>query len=396
MKKIILSFLMLVSLFTLASCMVTSESKISFAKLPNAVYVANEVNDIMEDAQVIVPGSTTPVTLSEAKRMGCVVTGISSEVGTHTLVVTFQSFSVTFTYEVTSEHLIAKSEQQLRDYLENKAPIIELDFVDDAITTAVPFVIDYPVVIFGNGNSITVQNQVKQSSALFIKNITSGTVALYDLTLAFIGGGGKTTGLDVSNCKNMKLLMDNTSVSCSNYYALNIVNQNEEIEVVMKNGSTAGGYCALYWSAKNSTFKVYDSSLNGHNNASEGASNNFAIIACYTKRVTDNSYNLPGGIAQNNTFEFYNVSFTATSESLNQNNIISLGNYYNSTKLEDSFAETDATGNKFIFEGCQFSNNTTTPFASLDFVGEADTVVIIDGEEKSLDDIVKPLNELIK
>lgn len=294
MKKLILSFVMLMSLFTLASCVVSSETQISFHTLPKAVYYEAEVENMIEEVKVNVPELENPCTLSQAESFGAIVTGISKEVGQHTLVVTYKSFSITFKYEVVAKAVGVKTAKALKDELENGTPVIE---IMDSFTVEETLNIRKPATIYGNGHLISGNKKIFD-----VQNLENCSLLLYDLNI-------KTTGAEafyLKNCENVELIIDNCNFSSAKYCIKLSISEN--LDVTIKNGSVSSGWAALNCLSTNSTVTILDTKLIGTNPYSEGA-NSYATIT-----IDGAAYQGNSGLGCNTTYIFENV--TVESEEL--------------------------------------------------------------------------------
>lgn len=101
MKKIISGLMLLFAALTLTSCIeMTSKTKLTFEKLPASVYELKDGE--MDLSQVIINIDGNSYTLDAAKKAGAVVEGTSFDrAGYHTLLVTYNDVTITFTYLVT-------------------------------------------------------------------------------------------------------------------------------------------------------------------------------------------------------------------------------------------------------------------------------------------------------
>ncbi|MBQ4571252.1 MAG: hypothetical protein IJB21_06135, partial [Bacilli bacterium] len=235
----------------------------------------------------------------------------------------YNSVSVTFDYEVVAvaETVKVATAGELEDALKAKAAVIELTA---DITSNERFVIDYSVTIYGNGNSIVVTESEDYSRAIYIYNVDNTNVSLYDLRIAHDDEVGKETrGISLADCENLVLTIDNCSIYNERYYALNLAGSNINVTVNMKNGSTAGGYCAINVWGETNVINVMDSTLLGENVHTYHDSNAFATIVANS---------------DNHVFNFKNVTVKASSLKGNTETLVQI----------------TANNNVFNFDGCTF------------------------------------------
>lgn len=339
MKKIILSLVMVFVLIAAAGCSFESGDTVKFTSLPQPVYTQGYNEDTFKkEVKVSLNGYETSLANAE----GVLISGLDLDtVGTHTLVVVYNSVSITFEYQVvaTIETVKAANEEQLRTALTNKAAVIELTA---NITSNARFVINSATTIYGNGYSITVTESGDDSRAINIDNVDNTNVSLYDLNIAHDDKvGGYTRGISVANCDYLVLTIDNCSIFNERYYAINITDSNKNVTLNMKNGSTAGGYCAINCWGENNVINVLDSTLLGENVHRYHESNSFATIVANT---------------DSHTFNFKNVTVKASSL---QGNIEWL--------VQFSLSR-DAKGNVLNFDNCTFEyaevGGVQCPFAN--------------------------------
>lgn len=323
MKKIILSLVMVFVLIAAAGCSLKSGDTIKFTSLPQPVYTQGyDETAFKEEVKVSLNGYETSLANAE----GVIISGLDfNTVGTHTLVVVYNSVSITFDYEVvaTINPVKVADEQQLRDALSAGAAVIELT---DHITSDARFVITATTTIYGNGHSLTVTESGADSRAIYINNVDYSSVSFYDLSIAHDDNvGGYTRGISVGECEGLVLTIDNCSIYNERYYAINITNSNKNVTLNIKNGSTAGGYCAINCWGENNVINVIDSTLLGENVHIYNASNSFATIVANT---------------DSHRFNFKNVTVKASSLKGNTENLVQFS--------------TAAKGNVLNFDNCTF------------------------------------------
>ena len=97
MKKIISGLMLVFAALSLVSCVeMSSQTKLEFTKLPEAVLEANET---LDTEAILIKIDGQEVTLAAAERMGAVVEGADeTEAGYHTLLVTYKDVTIAFTY----------------------------------------------------------------------------------------------------------------------------------------------------------------------------------------------------------------------------------------------------------------------------------------------------------
>ena len=107
MKKIISGLMLLFAALTLTSCIeMTSETTLSFEKLPEAVIIAENAEGDLYDKEILInikegQKEAQIVTLKAAEQFGAVVEGAEyKSAGYHTLLVTYKDVTIAFTYLV--------------------------------------------------------------------------------------------------------------------------------------------------------------------------------------------------------------------------------------------------------------------------------------------------------
>lgn len=296
MKKIILSLVMVFVLIAAAGCSLKSGDTIKFTSLPQPVYTQGySVDAFKNEVKVSVNGYET----SLANAQGIIVSGLDFEtVGTHTLVVVYNSVSLTFDYQVVAAANTTKvaTASELEAALKNKKPVIELTA---DITSAAQFKVLGSVSIYGNGYSIYVNND---SRVLHVENLTDATVSLYDLGLICTG----QRSFNIISCTNVKVIIDNCKLQAESY-CIKLCGGNEKLNVNIKNGSVATGWAAIESYANNSVINVENVTLKGINKHS-GDTNNFATIV-----IDGNGYwgSAEGEMGCNSTYTFNNVTIEA-------------------------------------------------------------------------------------
>lgn len=338
MKKIILSLVMALVLIVATSCSLQSGDTIKFTSLPQPVYTQGYSEEAFKkEVKVSINGYETSLDSAE----GVVIAGLDFQtVGSHTLVVVYNSASLTFDYEVVASLTTTKvaDETQLREALDNEnVSVIELT---EDITSNQRFVINKATTIYGNGYTIKVTETGADSRAITIDNVDYNSVAFYDLNIVHVDNvGGETRGVTLAKCEYLVLTIDNCSIFNERYYAINITPSNSNVTVNMKNGSTAGGYCAINNHGESCVFNVMDSTLLGQNIHGYGESNSFATIVAYSN---------------SSTFNFKNVNVKASSLQGNIEWLVQLSNV--------------AQGNVLNFDNCTFEyavvNGEECPFAN--------------------------------
>ena len=182
--------------------------------------------------------------------------------------------------------------------------------------------------IYGSGHSITVTESGSDSRAINIDNVDNANVSLYDLSIAHDDKvGGYTRGISVANCDYLVLTIDNCSIFNERYYAINITDSNTNVTLNMKNGSTAGGYCAINCWGVSNVINVMDSTLLGENIHGYHESNSFATIVANT---------------DSHKLNFKNVTVRASSLKGNTQWLVQFSNSRN------------AKGNVLNFDNCTF------------------------------------------
>ena len=211
------------------------------------------------------------------------------------------------------------------------------------------------VTIYGseNGKLIAPDN----GNRIIKVNDNTGPVTL---TLSGVEVVGPTTGTDtrgvsVYNNRDVTIIVDNSSVSAS-YYALSIANQNDRVNVVVKN-TTLTGWCAFQtWSAgTKATFE--NCTLIGNNDKPYNADgwNNFATVVINSD-------------ASNTELTFKNCRIEANQTTGNDQHLLSVR----------------AHNAKVTLDGCTFFANGTE--IADEHLGQylniyhADLVLTIDGE----------------
>lgn len=357
MKKIILSLVMVFVLIAAAGCSLKSGDTIKFTSLPQPVYTQGyEVGKFKDEVKVSVNG--VDFSLNNAPE-GVIISGLDfNNVGSHTLVVVYNSVSVTFDYEVVAAANTTKVAiaGELEEALKAKAAVIELT---DDITSDEKFEITYPVVIYGNGNKISVDGTVDR--AVNIYNVDNAKVAFYDLNVELLSSSTFTRGVNIAECQGLELTLDNCSVYNKAYYAINITGSNDSIVVNVKNGSTAGGYCAINWWASNSELNVMDSALNGDNIHAYGPSNAFGVVVISSDDDTN---------GKNNVLNLTNVTLTATSKHGNNEYI----------GIIQNFGDGKANDNVINFNKCTFNLAVINGVYCEEWsVNNASSSIVVDG-----------------
>ena len=325
MKKIILSLVMALVLIVATSCSLQSGDTIKFTSLPQPVYTQGYSEEAFKkEVKVSINGYETSLDSAE----GVVIAGLDFQtVGSHTLVVVYNSASLTFDYEVVASLTTTKvaNETELREALaDENVSVIELT---DDITSDARFVINKATTIYGNGHTILVTESGSDSRAINIDNVDNTNVSFYDLNVAHDDKvGGYTRGISLANCESLILTIDNCSIFNERYYAINITGSNENVTLNMKNGSTAGGYCAINCWGANNVINVMDSTLLGENVHGYAADNSFATIVANT---------------DSHKFNFKNVTVKASSLKGN-------------TQWLVQFTYSDTTNNVLNFNDCTF------------------------------------------
>lgn len=367
MKKLYLGIIMLVAALGLVSCNLQAGDKISFTSLPQPVYTAGHDEAAFKASIKISVNGGAEMSLAQAEGLSnVVISGIElDEPGEHVLVVVYNNVSLTYKYQVVAtEGTEVSTAAELKEALAAKAAIIEIK-ADIADTTR--FEVIAPVTIYGNGHSVKVSGS-QDSRAFNIQEQTAGTFAFYDLEVICESTQSGTRGISLYDNQNIKLVLDNVSIFNERYYALNIAGLNDNIEVVMKNGSTAGGYCAINWWASNSTLKVYDSELHGDNIHAYGNSNDFGVVVLNAQEGNDGS---------NNTCTFENVTLTATTTHGNTEYCVILQDFSDGGKL---MANNEVSFNNCTFNQAEYEGELSPLYG---FWVESSNTVYVDGEKVS-------------
>ena len=181
--------------------------------------------------------------------------------------------------------------------------------------------------IYGNGHSITT-NTASRGSVVEIA-VSDISVEIYNLTMINKSTVAYTRGINFSNdVNNSTLIVDGCSVSAE-YYTIR-AGRNENITVIIRNGSVSSGWAALDSFSKNSTFIVENSVLKGLNDQSSSPENNFATIV-----IEGN--NEPGKYGFNNTLTIVDSTIYADTTEGNSQFWISIyyGAQNNTVKVDE-------------------------------------------------------------
>lgn len=357
MKKIILSLVMALVLIVATSCSLQSGDTIKFTSLPQPVYTQGYSEEAFKkEVKVSINGYETSLDSAE----GVVIAGLDFQtVGSHTLVVVYNSASLTFDYEVVASLTTTKvaDETQLREAIVAQVSVIELTA---NIESNDKFEFTYPVTIYGNGHKISVKGSVDR--CVNVNGVNNAKVAFYDLNVELESTASNSRGINLAKCVNVELIIDNCSVYNKNYYAINITGSNDNIVVNVKNGSTAGGYCAINWWASNSELNVFDSELKGENIHRLAKGNDFAVVVISSDSATN---------GKNNILNLSNVTLTATSEKGNNEYIAVIQDFGNK-----------ADNNVINFNKCTFNQAViNNELCAKWFMYNATSSIVVDGEK---------------
>ena len=171
--------------------------------------------------------------------------------------------------------------------------------LNDDVTVSKPLNITSSATLYGNGQTLKTSSD---SRVLNInENTESLTVTLVDVT---IDASNIERGITLYGNKNVKLVLDGCNI-IADHYALNIGDENKNLEIIIKN-STITGYAALnIWSA-GTTVKVSNSTLNGLNKWN-GIGDSCGVIIITQYAVSNDNSVFP-------SLEFNNCEITATEE----------------------------------------------------------------------------------
>lgn len=111
------------------------------------------------------------------------------------------------------------------------------------------------------------------------KNTTPITLQFKNVDLIGPTTGTYTRGISFYQNSEITLVMDGCGAS-ANYYAINVASENEKTNVLIKNASLIGGWCAFQTWSSNTTATFEDCTLIGNNDKSYNAEgwNNFATV----------------------------------------------------------------------------------------------------------------------
>lgn len=338
MKKIILSLTILITIVSLASCSLNSQTTIEFSSLPETVYEAREyteeeVKALLENVSVKVTGAPTDFKLTNPVLtvVGFDQTTLKTP-GSYTLVVLYGSASVVFNYTVVAKQEVQKvaTAEQFAAALA-KGGVIELTA---DITTAKRFNITKSVVVYGNNHKVysTEANGSSHGRAFDIDGVSNLKVTLNDLNIEATG----LRGFSAYNSKNVEITLNNCTVKAENY-AFNLASYNDGF-IVNINETTLEAYGAINIWANNAEINVYKSVLKSedHNDETFGT-----IVLNGGARDFENI-----GIKAGDTGQKNNINIVETEIIVNDNKV---GNPY-VLVIQDFCSD-----NVVNFENCTFT-----------------------------------------
>lgn len=358
MKKIILSLVMALVLIVATSCSLQSGDTIKFTSLPQPVYTQGYSEEAFKkEVKVSINGYETSLESAE----GVVIAGLDFQtVGSHTLVVVYNSASLTFDYEVVASLTTTKvsDEGELFNALKDGVAAIELT-KDIEVTEHILYILK-PVIIYGNGFTVSSPNKTRIFQSyrdLEGWNIPEkSTIAFYDLTIdaQFIPSNGKDVrAVCLKNIKDCTVIFDNCNLS-SIGYTLNVRDDCANTEIYIKNGSSASGWAAINCLSENCEITVMDSNLYSYNTLDD-PSNSFATIVLY---------------GPNSTINVTNSIISAEQKGAAIQNIAGIWEY------ED--AGITPINSTINFTNCKFNSNNPEKLFRFD----SGNTIIVDGEVK--------------
>lgn len=161
-----------------------------------------------------------------------------------------------------------------------------------------------------NGCGHTVTASEFQAVDYRIVNVAASncTVEIKNISFVATKSTGYMRGINVGVSENLKIYLNNVNVSLPDYYALNIVRLNKNLEINAENVSLSG------WSAVNNhsygvKFNAVNSTFTGTNiHESKGSTSNHytTIVASNYVLYNDGDTFIEECLCANNTFEFEN------------------------------------------------------------------------------------------
>lgn len=265
MKKIILSLIALLTLISLCSCALKSGTTIKFTKLPETVYEAKNYTDEEIEAlkeNIVVEVSTLPSAINLNSDV-LAVSGFDkltlSNPGNYTLVVIFGSTNISFNYTVVEKIAptpVGKA-AELQPALE-KGGIIELT---SDITIDTRALLTESVTIYGNGYTITCK-EGQDGRVFHAVGQQNKSYVFYDLNIQLVAVKPYTRGINIYDCKDVNLTVDNCEIR-NVTYGINASDPSTNLNVVVKNESEIYAWAAINCAANNSNIMVVDSLLQG-------------------------------------------------------------------------------------------------------------------------------------
>lgn len=195
------------------------------------------------------------------------------------------------------------------------------------ITLSSPLAITKNTTIYGNGK--TLSSTTTNNRAITLNDSKNVTLTLVDVN---IDAKSIERGLSIFDNKNLKLVLDNSSI-IADHYLFNIGGTNEGLELVIKNNSKIIGYSAFNVFSAGIKVVAENSSFIGLNKWN-GSSDDFATIVL-NNHATD-------GSANNCNFSFTNCDIYA----------------YENGIAKERLLRVDSAYSTLSFEGCGFYHGT--------------------------------------
>lgn len=366
MKKILLSIVALFTLVVLAGCMTTGTT-ISFTSFPDAVYEAGDytdaqIKDFKSEIKVSVSGTEYDLNSSLLTVNGFDATTLKNA-GSYTLVVSYQSVSVSYNYTVVGATTVVATPvataAELTAALANGG-VIELTA---DIESNKKFDITKSVTIKGNGKKISVPSSATR--VFNIDGVSNINVNLVDLNLTSNGG---QRCISLYNTSNVTLVIDHCTLEAGSY-TLNLASFNTGCSVTVKNNSKITGWAAINIWSNSSEINVMDSELVGNGYSVYAESNDFGVIVLNGGGNDYEGIGLSAGdTGQNNKLTFKNCNIKA--------NKVEGGN------IEWLLlVQLGCVGNTVDFNGCKL-NYAEGNFYCPDDLKPAANTVTVDGVRK--------------
>ena len=258
-------------------------------------------------------------------------------------------------YEVISGTFVS-NEEDLKTALTGSDSTI---YLANDINLSEALEIKSTMTINGNNHKLTIPNNNNARVININDNKNPITLTLKELDVVGPTSGTYTRGISAyNNDGDLKLILDNCSAS-ANYYALNIASENRNVEVIVKNGTYAAGWCAFqtWTSGTKATFE--NCTLIGNNDKTYNAEgwNNFATIV-----VNENTTDVD--------LTFKNCRIEANQTTGNKQYLLS---------MRASGAKVTLDGCTFFENGHEISDENLGAYLSL-YPAATDIVLTIDGE----------------